>query len=191
MPEPDADLSPPWSHPLRLAELPARKPTRFRLAPDAEARDAIAAALGLSGLDAIGMQGELRPTGRDDWELAATLTASVTQPCIVTLAPVITRIEETIFRRYLASMEFPTEEETEMPEDDTAEPLPAEVDLGAVMVEALALALPQYPRTEGVEFAALQLAEAGVTPMTDDALKPFAGLAALLGGTREAGDDEE
>jgi uncharacterized metal-binding protein YceD (DUF177 family) len=189
MPDPDADLSQPWSHPLRLAELPARKPTRFRLAPDAGQRAAIATALGLSALGRIEMQGELRPAGRHDWELDATLSASVTQPCIVTLAPVTTRIDETISRRYLAEMEFPAEEETEMPEDDTAEPLPAEVDIGAVMVEALALAVPQYPRAEGAEFATAQVAEAGVTPMTDDDMKPFAGLASLLGGKRDGGKD--
>ena len=36
-----------------------------------------------------------------------------------------------------------------MPEDDTIEKLGREIDLAAVMIEALSLALPLYPRADG------------------------------------------
>ncbi len=48
-------------------------------------------------------------------------------------------------------MRCPTDDEAEMPEDDTAEPLPEVIDPGAVMFEALALALPDYPRAPKAE----------------------------------------
>jgi hypothetical protein len=38
-----------------------------------------------------------------------------------------------------------------MPEDDTTEALPERLDLSAVMAEALALALPDYPRAPDAE----------------------------------------
>ena len=77
--------------------------------------------------------------GRPRLAAGGGLGATVTQACVVTLAPVITRIEETVTRRYLADMPEPEGEEVEMPEDDSAEPLPVIIDPGAVMIEALAL----------------------------------------------------
>jgi uncharacterized metal-binding protein YceD (DUF177 family) len=90
-------------------------------------------------------------------------------------------IDETVTRRYLADMPPPAEmgEEIEMPEDDTAEPLPLEVDLPAVMVEALSLSLPDYPRRDAAELETAQFAAPGVTPLTDEDTKPFASLADL------------
>ncbi len=170
--------------PLRLADLPARKPTRFDLAPGPDDLAALAEELGLTALRKLRFRGELRPDGRRDWRLDATLGATVVQPCIVTLDPVTTRIEEPVTRRYISGMEPPAGEETEMPEDDSAEPLPEIVDIGAVMVEALALALPLYPRAEAAA-APAQAAPPGVAPLTDEALRPFAGLDRMLGRDRD------
>lgn len=172
--------SQPFSHPFRVADLAARKPTRFALEPDAAARGRIAADLGLLDLPQLALRGELRPQGRHDWLLSAELTATVVQPCVVTLAPVSTAIREEVVRRYLADLPEPEGEETEMPEDDTAEPLPAVIDAGAVLTEALALALPLYPRATEAEEVAVQVTEVGKTPMTDDDARPFANLADLL-----------
>ena len=47
------------------------------------------------------------------------------------------------------------------------------------MVEALALALPTWPRTEGVEPVTLSVTEPGKTPMSDEDAKPFAALKSL------------
>ena len=55
------------------------------------------------------------------------------------------------------------------------------------MEEALVLALPDWPRAEGVEPVDLTVTEPGVTPMTDDDAKPFAGLKSLR--DRMAGED--
>lgn len=175
----------PYSHPLRVAELAGRKPTRLRLTPDARARAAIAAALKVTALDNLRLEGELRPLGRRDWELAAELRARATQPCIVTLAPVVTEIREHVLRRYVADLPEPTGDEVEMPEDDTVEPLPAVIDAGLVLIEALALALPQYPRAPGAELGAAAFTPPGAEPLVEEKLKPFAGLSDLLkkGGT--------
>jgi uncharacterized metal-binding protein YceD (DUF177 family) len=75
---------------------------------------------------------------------------------------------------------MPSESEAEMPEDDTAEPLPETVDLSAVAAEALALALPAFPRAEGAGLHVQAFTEPGKAPLTDDDVKPFAGLSGLL-----------
>lgn len=166
------------SLPFRVAGLSARKPTRFAFRPDAEGRSAIAAALGLLDLPFFVFGGEIRPAGRSDFELVADMKAKVVQPCSISLAPVPAEIAEPVHRLYQAEFHQPEAEEAEMM-DDEAEPLPEVLDIAAIAVEALALALPLYPRAPGVELGEVNYAEAGVAPITDADLRPFAGLASL------------
>lgn len=170
-----------FSHILRTAALSQRKPTRFAIVPDAAACARLAGALDLLALGELSFRGEIRPAGRHDFHLVAELAAEVTQACIVTLAPVPSRIFEVVQRRFSADYADPATEEAEVPEDDSIEPLGEVIDLGAVMTEALALALPLYPRAPGAEFAGALAAEPGAAPLTDEAMRPFAGLAGLMG----------
>lgn len=185
---------PSYLHPLRIADLAARKPTRFALLPEGEALAALTAAVGASELRKVSFKGELRPTGRHDWILEGHLGATVVQPCVVTLRPVTTRIEEDVRRRYVAELPEPAAgEEMEMPEDDTVEQLGMMIDPGAVMEEALALALPLYPRADEAELGEANFAPPGADPIRDAEIKPFAGLAALrsrMGDTPEDGSDQ-
>ncbi len=60
-------------------------------------------------------------------------------------------------------------------EDEDIEPLGDRIDLGLVAIEALALALPPYPRKEGAALAETLPDDAEET----ETVKPFAALAAL------------
>ncbi len=164
---------------LRLSDLAARRATQFDVQPDAAERKAIAAALGIVGIKKLTFVGEISPVGRTDWDLKAKLGATVVQDCVVTLAPVTTRIDETVPRTYTAHFEEPNDDDVEMSVDENVEPLPATIDLVEVMVEALSLALPPYPRAEGAVLEESVYSESGITPMTDDDAKPFAGLGDL------------
>ena len=171
---------PDWSHIVRLADLSARKPTKFTLTPDEKTIQAIVAELDLLGLKKLRFSGELAPKGKHDWRLTAQLGATATQPCIVTLAPVTTRIDEEVSRTYVSEQpEFISGSEVEMPDDDTVEPLTATVDLGTLMLESLTLALPLYPRAKGAQLLQTVFTEPGAEPMTDEAARPFASLKAL------------
>ena len=172
---------------LRLADLATRRATAFTLEPSADERRAVAEALGIPGVKKLRFAGQLEPVGRHDWRLQADLGATVVQDCVVTLDPVSTRTDEIVTRSYLADLPEPEAGETEMPEDDTADPLPAVIDLVEVMIEALALALPLYPRAPGADLGDAVFAEPGVAPMTDEDAKPFAG----LGSLREALNKKE
>ncbi|MBI1418307.1 MAG: DUF177 domain-containing protein [Limimaricola sp.] len=176
---------------VRLSDLQGRTARPFTLVPDAAGRAAVANALGIIALRKLRFEGELLPEGRRDWRLVADLGATVVQECGVTLAPVTTRIDENILRRYLAGAESVTLEagaEIEMPDDDTVEPLPGTLDLGAVMIEALALALPPFPRAPDAELGTLSATPPGAAPLDDAAEKPFAGLAALRNKLDKEGD---
>ena len=105
--------------------------------------------------------------------------ATVVQDCVVTLAPVTTRIDERVQRRYMTDPPEPDTGEAEMPEDDVEE-LPQALDLGEVMLEALALALPAYPRAAGVELGETVVTRPGAEALTEERAKPFAGLRDVL-----------
>lgn len=171
------------NHPMpslayRTQTLASRKPTRFDFRPNAAGRAAIAAALGLLDLPAFRVSGEIRPVGRQDFDLVAELTAEAVQPCSVSLAPVPCTLREPLHRRFVAGYTTPEGDEVEMADEET-DPLPEVLDIAEIATEALALALPLYPRAPGVELGEAVFAGPGVAPLADADLKPFSGLAGL------------
>ena len=78
-------------------------------------------------------------------------------------------------RRYTPDVTTPEGEEVEM-DDDTLEPLPAVLDLGDVLEEVLALAIPEFPRADGADEIDLTAAPEGAEPLTDEASSPSRGL---------------
>lgn len=165
---------------LRIADLATRKATTFSRELDAAERETLAKTLDISEVRKARLVGEIAPQGGRDWYLTASLGATIVQPCVVTLDPVVTRIDEPVTRTYVANYEEPDGSEVEMPEDDTVEPIPPILDLDAVLLEALSLALPPFPRAEGVELGTAVYTDTGASPMTDEDAKPFAGLGALI-----------
>jgi uncharacterized metal-binding protein YceD (DUF177 family) len=180
-------------HTLPLARLPRARDTAFDLMPDTITRERIGREMDLLALKKLRLSGRLSAEGRQDWRLEATLGATVVQPCVVTLEPVTTRIDVPILRRFVADLPEPEPamEEHEMPEDDTLEPLPPELDLEAILIEALALNLPLYPRKDEAALGEAVFAAPGVTPMRDEDAKPLAGLAALKARLEGGNDPSE
>src|SRR3712207_2008905 len=113
---PVSDRTPLPRHVIRLSEGNQRQAIPFALTPEAEGRAAVAADLGIPAVRKLRFEGRLVPEGRHDWRLEADLGATVVQECVVTLAPVTTRIDERIQRRYMADLPEPEMGEAEMPE---------------------------------------------------------------------------
>lgn len=179
------------SEPMSLSRLPRDRKTPFELEYDSPARASVAQELGIDGIRKLRLRGDLAPLGARDWHLHATLGATVVQSCVVTLKPVVTRLDVPVERRFLADLEEPDPaEEVEMPSDDSIEPLPAKLDLDTLLQEALALHLPAYPRAEDADLGKAVFAAPGVAPMRDEDAKPLAGLAALK-AKLEGGSDPE
>ena len=151
----------------------------FDIAPtDAEAR-ALAKLLDVPAVRKLRLAGRLTPLPRGGWQLDARLGATVVQTCVVTLDPVTTRIDQPLRRAWLpATASRPNEIVVAPDEDDEIEPLGERIDLGLVAIEALALALPPYPRKPGATLGPIA-ASGEAAPAEEGELKPFAGLAAL------------
>ena len=168
---------------LRIADLNERRSTRFELMFDAAQIRQFTEELDIISLKKLRFKGELTAKGRDQWELIADLGATVQQECVISFVPVTTRIDEKITRRYVPEAIFgqvaEDEEIAEASGDDAMDILPAEIDLVDVFRETLVLALPDYPRAEGVELGERVFSKEGIRPMRDADAKPFAGLAAL------------
>lgn len=175
---------------IRLADPAPRLVTPFTLTVSADDRTRLAEELGISGIKKLAFEGKLTPQGRNDWHLDAKLGATVVQPCVVTLAPVTTRIDEPVTRRYTTHLPEMSGGEEEMPDDDI-EPLPQYLDLWELVAEALSLALPPYPRASEASLGEFVVTEPGKEVLNSEAAKPFAGLAALRNSLQSKPDDTE
>lgn len=174
-----------YSRPVAARDLARRRQIDIDLVPDAAARAALAGALDLLKLTKLRLTGTLCPEGDGDWRLDARLGASVVQPCVVTLAPVKTRIDTPVQRRFMAHPPAVDGPEQPMPDDDSIEPMADGIDLGAVLAEALALALPDYPRADGAELGHHEQPPPGSGDTDDtDTARPLAGLGQLIGRTK-------
>ena len=168
------------SLPFKVTAIAGRTSTHVRFHPSAPERAAIAQTLGLLNLPVLTFDGDIRPAGKRDMVLEGKMAATVVQPCSVTLDPVTTHLSEAVRRHFIADYKLPEADELEMPEDDSTEALPEVIDAVTVVVEALALALPLYPRAAGVELGEAVFTEPGLAPLREGDLKPFAALAGLV-----------
>lgn len=167
-------------HSLRVADLKQSGGTDFDIRFSPADQRAAAGTLKIPGVAKMRLRGRIAPLGKEDWELKGTVGATVTQECVLTLAPVKTRIDEEVYRIFRKDMlDFEEGSVVELDMDENEEPLSTDIDLFAIAVEAIALALPPYPKAEGAALETTAFAGEDVTPMSDEDAKPFASLAAL------------
>lgn len=166
---------------LKVATLPSGRPYAFDLRVEQNDEAAAAAFLGIKNLRNARLKGELRAEKGDGWRLVGRLTADVVQSCVATLDPVAQRIDVPVERAFVpeASISEIADLQLDVDADDDPDPYTDVIDLGAVMMEVLALSLDPYPRASDAEAQPSNAAPPGIAPLTDDDLKPFAGLAAL------------
>jgi len=132
-------------------------------AADAAQRAAIAQWSGVVGLDAWAVDVTLSKLGPTRFGLDFTVTADVTQACVVTLEPVANHLEHKFHRELHFAGQIRRQLEADSgPElvlDAGDEEGPEEIeslhyDLAAPALEEYVLALDPYPRKAGVEFDA-------------------------------------
>jgi uncharacterized metal-binding protein YceD (DUF177 family) len=153
----------------------------FDIAPTPAEAAAIARLLGARDIRKLRFKGALSRLPKGGWRLEATLGATAVQTCVVTLDPVTTRVDQPVTRTFLPAAATASAEVVVDLDDDEIEPLGDRIDLGLVAIEALALALPNYPRRPGATLGPASAAGHGVAPLDEAELKPFAALAALRG----------
>ncbi|WP_296814929.1 DUF177 domain-containing protein [Brevundimonas sp.] len=168
---------PPWSERLRLDQIGAGV-TRS-MSADAGARERVAEALDLASLDDLTAEVSVKPSGAG-WVLEGRVRSTLAQTCGVTLEPLPVEVDERFSVDLVEATEAnPVPRVIEADADTPDGPDYIEdgaIDLGAYVVEHLALSLEPYPRKPGAEFE---------PPQTDAEPSPFAVLAQLKAKDQE------
>jgi uncharacterized metal-binding protein YceD (DUF177 family) len=169
----------PWSVPITVHDVPETG-RRVELAASPAARDAIARAAKVQGLPRLEAVFDVTRHGRDGLRVQGRVFATVEQSCVVTLEPLHNEIDEQVDLVFVPQSAMYTEPESSggkkrAASEEAPEALDGDsVDLGAIAIEFLNLAIDPYPRKPGVVFE---------SPATsDDGAHPFAALAALKKG---------
>ena len=172
--------NPQFPRVLAVAKLRGLQEFPFDISPTEAERAALAQLMGAQEVRKLRFAGRLAPAPGDAWSLEAELGATVVQTCVVSLEPVVTRLDLPVRRRFVRNAAPADSEVTLAPlDDEEVEALGDSIDLGLVASEALALGLPDYPRREGAALAPMAVAPAGGAPLSEAEVKPFAALAAL------------
>lgn len=165
----------PFPRHLALSAISPAGSEREIVATDSE-RAAIVEDFGLVELRALVGHLDLKRSG-DLVTIHGRIVAEAVQSCVVSLVPVVQRIDQPFVRRLTrgAAAEPSTVEQTiEIGEDDPPDVFTGDsIDVGLVLLEEFALALDPYPRAPGVEFTVPE--EAAV----DEPDSPFAVLKSL------------
>jgi hypothetical protein len=176
-----------WPEPIRLADAArasSATPLRRRLSADDAARRKLAKALDLVSVDAL--DAELSLCGWfDGVQIEAAWTARITQTCGLTLEAFSTDLAGEFELKLVppGSRHAPTEPEAEIIIDLEAEDPPEVlegdmIDLGAYVIEHMALEVDPFPRKPDAVFE---------PPIPTAEISPFAALRAL----RRADESEE
>jgi uncharacterized metal-binding protein YceD (DUF177 family) len=172
-------VSPPLiSRRLPAVSIPKAGKT-VRLEADAAALANIASHLGLASCERIVADFTLVPARGDGLHVTGTMQAAVHQTCIISLDAFPVEVREDIDVRYAPPEKLgpvsKAEIERTLDDEDPPEPLDSGcVDLWALAIDHLAVALDPYPRKPGVAL-----------PDNRDSLateSPFAALASLRTG---------
>jgi uncharacterized metal-binding protein YceD (DUF177 family) len=145
-----ADSSPEFSRIVNLEDL-GEEELRLDLRATDEECAALARRFGLPAIEALSATGRLRRSADGGVRLGVSIRAQVTQTCVVTLEPVVNRIEEDIdivFEPEPSESGAPDVEYD--PEVDREKLTGDSLDVGEIVAEEAALSLDPYPRRPGV-----------------------------------------
>jgi uncharacterized metal-binding protein YceD (DUF177 family) len=159
-------MAPEFSYPVRAGSITEAART-FALDAPAAARDALAARFGIPAIAAL--RGRFTLAHAQGGVITGTLalTARATLTCVVSLEPFDSSLTETTSLRFVPG-EAPADLDPETLDGPDEIAFDGEtIDLGEVLAEQLALALPAYPRKPGAALPA---------PAQDETAHPFAAL---------------
>lgn len=164
----------PYSLPTPVATLHGEQ--HFKLAPDAEARARMAAALDLDGIESLNAHLKVTQAASGLVTIEGQLDARYSPVCVVSLEPFEQTISAPVALKLAPEglIEKMTKRAEENGDADFEPPDPileGSIDLGAIVTEFLALELDPYPKKPGAKFA-------GGDPVEPE-VSPFSALAAL------------
>ena len=164
---------------LIVKKLVSEKKYNFSINHKKTILNSIAKNLDLLELKELSFLGQINCIKKVDLKLEATLTAVVTQECVVTLEPVHTKLVTDVERLFVKGWTDTIPSSTETKLETVKEMLTDKINLMTIIVEELSLELPAYPRVEKTTdfLRNLEKPSSKITDKTDH--KPFAILSTL------------
>lgn len=152
------DEAPPFSYRVNVGHVAGNAVT-VELSADEDERDDLAKFWAVSAVRSLDAELELSRWKRDGVRVAGKVRAVVEQPCVATLEPVEQHIEEDVSALFVPEgsklTRLPDNGEVIVDAEgpDLPEPLSGDsIDVGAVVMEFVALAIDRYPRKPGVGY---------------------------------------
>ena len=146
-------------------------------------RQALAQRLDLASLESLTASLRLWPEGNEIVRLQGTLSAQVTQTCVVTLEPVVSSIEAFVERLYGPESDTRgrdvQDEEIALDDEDPPDAIrDGQIDIGEAVAEQLSLEIAPFPRAPGAEFHGYS--SGALDPGGGEGEGPFSALAKLV-----------
>ena len=177
----------PFRRPMAVTAMRRNVETPFRIAAEPAELAELARFLEVERVDRLTLAGFISPTDGDGWRVRGRLVAKLEQSCVVSLAPIRVRHDAEVERYYLPADQIAPEPEILFSHDDADAPDPFtdSIDPARLAVDSLVLMIDPFPRAEDAQLDSHTFGPPGITPLSDEASRPFASLASLKTGTTE------
>lgn len=173
-------LTPEFSRIVNMMRLKPSQDYNFHEVPTLDEALALKDLFEVISVKKMRFEGALKPLDSKGWVLEAKLGATVSQACVLTLETIRTRIDIDVRRIFLPEIRTSSEViSLDTVEDDETERLESQLDLGLIAIEALALAIPEYPKAEGASLDNSTISPPNSEEIVEEKVNPFADLAAL------------
>ncbi|MBO3759780.1 DUF177 domain-containing protein [Ciceribacter sp. L1K22] len=152
----------PFSYLVKVGHISAN-PVQVRVEADERERNALAKLWNIEGVNSLSAELQIARWKKDGVRIRGRVSGEIVQACVVTLDPVVSRIDSDIDQIYVPEgsklARIVTEESAEMVLDPDGPDLPESfsgdtIDAGALVSEFAALSIDPYPKKPGVEFVA-------------------------------------
>ncbi len=136
--------------------------------------------LNIEELQSFSYKGQFIRSSKTDYILHSSFKAKLVQLCVVTLRPIKTKIHHKFERLFSAVKQIPEHKNLCFNYDAIEKELISnELNIGDIMLEALTLEIPLYPKIQGVNFKGLTITKAGMKPLEVISNNPFSSLKKL------------
>ncbi len=159
---------------IPLKRLKRIKKIQFRHVSSFEELSALSKIIQVYKIKNFSFKGHALQSNDTTVTLRGSFNATVTQLCVVSLSPVKTKINHEINHCYSLSKKENKQKSIAVSLDSTEmERIHGDINVGDIMLEALSLEIPLYPKKEGVNFEGLTITENGIKPLDLTPSNPF------------------
>ncbi|MDG2474660.1 MAG: hypothetical protein P8M50_05195 [Paracoccaceae bacterium] len=157
-----------------LTDLQKTKKFKFNHSCSLEELSDLTEILRVKKLKKFSFKGQFIQSSKMNYTLQASLQATLLQPCVISLSTVKIKIDRTIEQYYSVEEQKNINKSISIDSESIEiEQLHRETNIGDIMIEALSLEIPLYPKKNNADFEEITVTEAGIEPLDLAPNNPF------------------